>query len=139
MQNLHVLNSTTEGMCNAAFLNMFFAEPKICQLHMTMSVEKDVFWLQIPESTHLYGWSSSRLRNVWTNHLYIYLPLRPCFQTLGTMLSTRLQQFMKGCAGTCWDQSAAKKYFLDNLYTINTNYDTIACTVKAKFVSAPVQ
>lgn len=80
-----------------------------------------------------------RLRNVWTNHLYIYLPLRPCFHMLGTMLITRLQQFMKGCTGTCWDQSAAKKYFLDNLYTITTKYDTTACTVKAKFVSAPVQ
>lgn len=46
-EHLHVFDSAAESVSYDAFLNVFLAKTEIGQLNVTLSIEQDIFWLQI--------------------------------------------------------------------------------------------
>jgi hypothetical protein len=43
-----VLRGTTEGGCGLLRLYTFLTKPKVCQNHMSLAIQKDILWFQVP-------------------------------------------------------------------------------------------
>ena len=50
--NSHVLNCSTEGVGSILSMNGLLAEAKVGEDNMTLAIQHDILWLQIPTQLH---------------------------------------------------------------------------------------